>query len=321
MERAVLFNNVKTMAHGNLGIPLMVVVLLGMMTLPVPVFLLDVLFTFNIALSLVILLVCVYALRPMDFAAFPTVLLIATLLRLALNVASTRIVLLHGHEGGDAAGKVIESFGEVLIGGNYAVGLVVFAILMIINFAVVTKGAGRVSEVSARFTLDAMPGKQMAIDADLNAGLINQDEARHRREEVGQEADFYGSMDGASKFVKGDAIAGLLILFINLIGGIAIGMAQHALDFGSAIQTYALLTIGDGLVAQIPSLLLSTATAIIVTRVGKAQDMGTQVMAQLFTAPRALAVSGIILFLMGLIPGMPHLAFLTMGGIAVWLSW
>lgn len=321
MQRAVVFSNVRTLAHGNLGIPLMVIVLLGMMTLPVPVFLLDVLFTFNIALSLVILLVCVYAMRPMDFAAFPTVLLIATLLRLALNVASTRIVLLYGHEGGDAAGKVIESFGEVLIGGNYAVGLVVFAILMIINFAVVTKGAGRVSEVSARFTLDAMPGKQMAIDADLNAGIINQDEARHRREEVGQEADFYGSMDGASKFVKGDAVAGLLILFINLIGGIAIGMAQHSLNFAGAIQTYALLTIGDGLVAQIPSLLLSTATAIIVTRVGKAQDMGAQVIGQMFTAPRALAISGAILIMMGLIPGMPHLAFLTMGGVAVWLAW
>ena len=321
MERAAVFNNVKTLTSGNIGIPLMVIVLLGMMTLPVPVFLLDVLFTFNIALSLVILLVCVYAMRPMDFAAFPTVLLIATLLRLALNVASTRIVLLYGHEGGDAAGKVIESFGEVLIGGNYAVGLVVFAILMIINFAVVTKGAGRVSEVSARFTLDAMPGKQMAIDADLNAGIINQDEARHRREEVGQEADFYGSMDGASKFVKGDAVAGLLILFINLIGGIAIGMAQHGLNFGGAVQTYALLTIGDGLVAQIPSLLLSTATAIIVTRVGKAQDMGAQVIGQMFTAPRALAISGAILIMMGLIPGMPHLAFLAMGGIAVWLAW
>ncbi|QCF25687.1 flagellar biosynthesis protein FlhA [Hydrocarboniclastica marina] len=321
MQRAAVFNNMRTMAHGNLGIPLMVIVLLGMMTLPVPVFLLDVLFTFNIVLSLVVLLVCVYAMRPMDFAAFPTVLLIATLLRLALNVASTRIVLMNGHEGGDAAGKVIESFGAVLIGGNYAVGIVVFAILMIINFAVVTKGAGRVSEVSARFTLDAMPGKQMAIDADLNSGLIDQDEARLRREEVGQEADFYGSMDGASKFVRGDAIAGLLILFINLIGGIAIGMAQHSLNFSSAVETYALLTIGDGLVAQIPSLLLSTATAIIVTRVGKAQDMGTQVLGQLFTAPRALAISGGILVLMGLIPGMPHVAFLSMGGGAVWIAW
>ena len=224
MERALIFSNVKSLTKGNLGIPVMLMALLGMMTLPVPAFLLDVLFTFNIALSLVILLVCVYAMRPMDFAAFPTVLLVATLLRLALNVASTRVVLLHGHQGGDAAGKVIQSFGEVLIGGNYAVGLVVFAILMIINFVVVTKGAGRVSEVSARFTLDAMPGKQMAIDADLNAGLIDQDDAKSRREEIAQEADFYGSMDGASKFVRGDAMAGILILVINILGGVAIGM-------------------------------------------------------------------------------------------------
>ncbi|MDX1589318.1 MAG: flagellar biosynthesis protein FlhA [Oleiphilaceae bacterium] len=323
MDRAAAFTTFKGMANGNLAIPIMLMVLLGMMTMPVPVFLLDVLFTFNIALSIVVILVAVYAMRPMDFAAFPTVLLVATLLRLALNVASTRIVLLNGHEGGAAAGKVIESFGEVLIGGNYAVGLVVFAILMIINFVVVTKGAGRVSEVSARFTLDAMPGKQMAIDADLNAGLINQDEARERRAEVAGEADFYGSMDGASKFVRGDAIAGLLILFINLVGGIAIGMAQHGLDFSQATQNYALLTIGDGLVAQIPSLLLSTAAAIIVTRVGKSQEMSSQVIEQMFTSPRALGVAGGILILMGLIPGMPHVAFIGLGaicgGLAYWI--
>ncbi|MCG8516741.1 MAG: flagellar biosynthesis protein FlhA [Pseudomonadales bacterium] len=316
MDRALVLNNVKSLTRGNLGIPLMLIALLGMMILPMPTFLLDVLFTFNITLSIVILLVCVYALRPMEFAAFPTVLLVATLLRLALNVASTRIVLLNGHAGGDAAGKVIESFGAVLIGGNYAVGLVVFAILMIINFMVVTKGAGRVSEVSARFTLDAMPGKQMAIDADLNAGLINQDEAKHRREEIAQEADFYGSMDGASKFVKGDAIAGLLILLINIVGGVVIGMLQHGLDFTTAMQNYALLTIGDGLVAQIPSLLLSTSAAIMVTRVTTSQDMGSQIIQQMFSGPKALSIAAGILILLGLIPGMPHLAFLGLGGIA-----
>ncbi|PPK51984.1 flagellar biosynthesis protein FlhA [Marinobacter persicus] len=321
MDRSLVLNNVKTLTRGNFGVPLMLMGLLGMMILPMPAFLLDVFFTFNITLSIVILLVCVYALRPMEFASFPTVLLVATLLRLGLNVASTRIVLLEGHEGGDAAGKVIESFGEVLIGGNYAVGLVVFAILMIINFLVVTKGAGRVSEVSARFTLDAMPGKQMAIDADLNAGLINQDEAKHRREEIAQEADFYGSMDGASKFVKGDAVAGLLILAINIIGGIAIGMMQHGLDFGLAVERYALLTIGDGLVAQIPSLLLSTSAAIMVTRVTSSQDMGGQIIEQMFSAPKVLAIAATILIILGLIPGMPHIAFLGLGGIAGGAAW
>lgn len=324
MDRALVLNNVKSLTRGNLGVPIMLMGLLGMMILPMPAFLLDVFFTFNITLSIVILLVCVYALRPMEFASFPTVLLVATLLRLALNVASTRIVLLEGHEGGDAAGKVIESFGAVLIGGNYAVGLVVFAILMIINFLVVTKGAGRVSEVSARFTLDAMPGKQMAIDADLNAGLVNQDEAKHRREEIAQEADFYGSMDGASKFVKGDAVASLLILAINIIGGVAIGMLQHGLDFGLAMERYALLTIGDGLVAQIPSLLLSTSAAIMVTRVSTSQDMGGQILQQLFSAPKALAIAASILILLGLIPGMPHVAFLGLGGLAAagaWFIW
>ena len=324
MDRAVAIDQLrglKGMLDGNLAIPFMLMVLLGMMTLPIPVFLLDVAFTFNIALSLVIILVAIYAMRPMDFAAFPTVLLVATLLRLALNVASTRIVLLNGHEGGAAAGKVIESFGEVLIGGNYAVGLVVFAILMIINFIVVTKGAGRVSEVSARFTLDAMPGKQMAIDADLNAGLISQDEARDRRAEVAGEADFYGSMDGASKFVRGDAIAGLLILFINIVGGVSIGMFQHGLAFGQAVENYALLTIGDGLVAQIPSLLLSAAAAIIVTRVGKSQEVSSQVVEQMFSTPHAIGIAGGILIGLGLIPGMPSLAFLGLGAMAVGIAW
>ncbi len=321
VDRALVLNNVKSLTSGNLGVPLLLMALLGMMILPMPVFLLDVLFTFNITLSIVILLVCVYAMRPMEFAAFPTVLLVATLLRLALNVASTRIVLLNGHEGGAAAGKVIESFGEVLIGGNYAVGLVVFAILMIINFMVVTKGAGRVSEVSARFTLDAMPGKQMAIDADLNAGLINQDEAKARRSEIAEEADFYGSMDGASKFVKGDAIAGLLILFINIIGGVVIGMLQHDLAFVDAMRSYALLTIGDGLVAQIPSLLLSTSAAIMVTRVTTSQDMGQQILSQMFTAPRALGIAAAILIILGAIPGMPHVAFLGLGFLSAGLAY
>ena len=310
------FIQAKSLMSGNLGIPLMLLVLLGMMTLPVPAFLLDVFFTFNIALAIVVLMVSIYAGRPLDFAIFPSVLLVATLLRLALNVASTRVVLLEGHEGGAAAGKVIEAFGEVLVGGNYAVGLVVFLILMIINFVVVTKGAGRVSEVSARFTLDAMPGKQMAIDADLNAGLIDAEEAKRRRNDVANEADFYGSMDGASKFVKGDAIAGMLILIINILGGLAIGMAQHDLDFSRATEVYALLTIGDGLVAQIPSLLLSTATAIIVTRNNSDEDVGGQIFSQMFGTSRALAIASGVLILMGLIPGMPHLAFLGLGALA-----
>lgn len=320
VDRAEMMSNVRSnlsgLRHGALGVPILLLVMLGMMMLPVPPFLLDVLFTFNIALSLVVLLVCAYALRPLDFAVFPTILLIATLLRLALNVASTRVVLLYGHEGGDAAGKVIQAFGEVVIGGNYVVGLVVFAILMIINFVVVTKGAGRISEVSARFTLDAMPGKQMAIDADLNAGLIDQEQAKLRRTEVAQEADFYGSMDGASKFVRGDAVAGLLILFINIIGGLAIGMAQHGLSFADAGRIYVLLTIGDGLVAQIPSLLLSTAAAIMVTRVSTSEDMGAQVNRQMFASPKALAIAAAIMIIMGLIPGMPHFSFLSLGALA-----
>jgi flagellar biosynthesis protein FlhA len=295
--------------------------LLAMVVIPLPAILLDLFFTFNITLSLVVMLVVIYTLRPLDFSVFPSLLLIATLLRLSLNVASTRIVLLEGHTGGDAAGKVIEAFGAFVIGGNYAVGLVVFLILVIINFVVVTKGAGRVSEVSARFTLDAMPGKQMAIDADLNSGLINQEDARTRREEVAQEADFYGAMDGASKFVRGDAVAGILILFINIIGGLAIGMLQHDLDFSTALQNYVLLTIGDGLVAQIPSLLLSTSAAIIVTRVASAEDVGGQIVNQLFNTPKALVVTASVLFLMGIIPGMPNFAFLTLAAAAAGGAW
>ncbi|PTO62034.1 flagellar biosynthesis protein FlhA [Vibrio splendidus] len=299
-----------------IGAPVMVLATLAMVVLPIPAFLLDMFFTFNIALSMVVLLVSVYTRRPLDFAAFPTVLLIATLLRLALNVASTRVVLLHGHEGGDAAGNVIEAFGNVVIGGNYAVGLVVFLILMIINFMVVTKGAGRISEVSARFTLDALPGKQMAIDADLNAGLIDQDQARTRRFEVTKEADFYGSMDGASKFVKGDAIAGILILFINIIGGLTIGMVQFDLGFGEAIEIYTLLTIGDGLVAQIPSLLLSIAAAMMVTRQNTDEDMGQQLFFQLFDNPKSLMITAAILGIMGIVPGMPHFSFLSLAVVA-----
>ncbi|MFQ3207793.1 MAG: flagellar biosynthesis protein FlhA [Glaciecola sp.] len=298
----------KSIAAG-MGAPIVVLAIMGMVILPMPAILLDVLFSFNIALSLVIILVSVLTKRPIDFGIFPLVLLVATVLRLALNVASTRIVLLEGHEGGDAAGKVIQSFGEVVIGGNYVVGVVVFAILLIINFKVVTAGAGRISEVSARFTLDAMPGKQMAIDADLNAGYIDQDQARTRREEITSEADFYGSMDGASKFVKGDAIAGLFIMLINIVGGLFVGMFQHDLDFSTAMEVYTILTIGDGLVAQIPSLLLSVATAIIVTRENDSQEMGHEIREQLANR-KALYITSGILFIMGIVPGMPHMAFL-----------
>jgi flagellar biosynthesis protein FlhA len=305
----------------GLAAPVIVIMMLAMVVIPLPPLVLDMLFTFNIAFALVVLLVSVYAMRPLDFTVFPTILLIATLLRLALNIASTRVVLLEGHTGNAAAGKVIEAFGDFVIGGNYAVGLVVFAILVIINFVVVTKGAGRVSEVSARFTLDAMPGKQMAIDADLNAGLCSQDEARLRRTEVSQEADFYGSMDGASKFVRGDAIAGILILFINMIGGLLIGIFQHDLAAGVAMKNYTLLTIGDGLVAQIPSLVLSTATAIIVTRVSTSESMSSQVFSQMFNDPRALIVSAVIMGLIGVIPGMPNVAFLTIAAIAGGLAY
>lgn len=316
MDFKQLADKIKNSFNNGLGIPIAILALLAMVVVPLPPFLLDVFFTFNIALSLVVLFVTLYSNRPLDFAIFPTVILLATLFRLSLNIASTRIILLEGHNGGAAAGHVIESFGEFVIGGNFTVGLVVFAILVVINFVVITKGAGRVAEVSARFTLDSMPGKQMAIDADLNAGLITQEEAQLRRVEITSEADFYGSMDGASKFVRGDAIASIVILFINLIGGFAIGMGQHDMDFGNAVEVYTLLTLGDGLVAQIPSLLLSTATAIIVTRVsGDKRDMSEQVQSQILTNPRALAMSAGIVGVFGLIPGMPNVAFLTFAAV------
>lgn len=305
----------------GLGIPAGVLALLAMVVLPLPPLALDLLFTFNIALSLMIVVAVFTVRKPLDFAIFPTVLLIATLFRLALNVASTRVVLMDGHQGTGAAGHVIESFGEFVIGGNYAVGIVVFIILTIINFVVITKGAGRISEVSARFTLDAMPGKQMAIDADLNAGLINQDEARARRVEVRSEADFYGSMDGASKFVRGDATAGLLILIINIVGGLAIGTMMHDMPLGEAAKVYALLTIGDGLVAQIPALLLATAVAVIVTRMSRDQDMGGEVARQLVAEPRLLGIASGVLGLLGLIPGMPNVIFLSMAALAGGAAW
>lgn len=311
----------KAIMRSGIGVPLGVMAILAMVIVPMPPFLLDVLFTFNIALSLVIVMAVFYVARPLEFGVFPTILLLATLLRLALNVASTRVVLLHGHTGSAAAGKVIESFGEFVIGGNYAVGVVVFLILTIINFVVVTKGSGRISEVSARFTLDAMPGKQMAIDADLNAGLISQDEARKRRQEVREEADFYGSMDGASKFVRGDATAGIMILVINVLGGIAIGMLAHNLSFSAASKTYVLLSIGDGLVAQIPALLLSTAVAIIVTRMSRAQDMGGELGKQLFGNPKALMVAAALLGIMGVVPGMPNVAFLLGAALCGYVAW
>jgi len=313
MDLTKLRSILTMLGKAELGAPFVIIMILAMVMLPLPTFLLDIFFTFNISFSLIILLVVVYTLRPLDFASFPTVILLATLLRLALNVASTRVVLLEGHNGGDAAGKVIEAFGAFVIGGNFAVGLVVFTILVIVNFVVVTKGAGRVAEVGARFTLDAMPGKQMAIDADLNSGLITQDQARERRAEVAMEADFYGSMDGASKFVRGDAIAGIIILFVNIIGGLSIGMLQHGLTFADAGEKYVLLTIGDGLVAQIPSLLLSTASALVVTKVGAtSQNIGQQVSAQLFDNPKALMITSGIMGALGLIPGMPNLVFIML---------
>ena len=299
----------------GLGAPLVMMLLLAMIVLPLPPFALDLLFTFNIALAIIVLLAAVYASRPLDFAVFPTVLLISTLMRLGLNVASTRVVLLEGHTGTGAAGNVIEAFGEFVVGGSYAVGLVLFTILVVINFVVVTKGAGRISEVTARFTLDAMPGKQMAIDADLNAGLISQDDALRRREEVGQEADFYGAMDGASKFVRGDAVAGILILFINILGGFAIGTLQHGLSAGQAAENYVLLTIGDGLVAQIPSMVLSTAAAIVVTRMSGAADMGAEVTKQLTANPKVLFVTAGVIGVMGVVPGMPNLVFLSIAAL------
>jgi flagellar biosynthesis protein FlhA len=299
-------------ARNGLGVPLLVMVVLAMMVLPLPAFLLDVFFTFNISLSIMILLAVIYVRRALEFATFPTVLLGATLLRLGLNVASTRIVLINGHTGSHAAGHVIAAFGQFVVGGNYAVGMVVFTVLVIINFVVITKGAGRISEVRARFTQDDMPGRQMAIDADLNAGIITQAEAIVRRQEVREEADFYGAMDGASKFVRGDAVAGILIVFINLFGGTIIGAAQHGMSIADAGRTYALLTIGDGLVAQIPALLLSVAVAILVTRVSRPHDMSQQIMSQVLGQPKALGVTSGILTLLGIIPGMPNLVFLGM---------
>ncbi|HCL93823.1 MAG TPA: flagellar biosynthesis protein FlhA, partial [Gammaproteobacteria bacterium] len=305
---------VKSILTG-LGTPMVMLLLLVMIVLPLPPVALDLLFTFNIALAIIVLLASIYAARPLEFAVFPSVLLISTLLRLGLNVASTRVVLLEGHTGTAAAGNVIEAFGDFVVGGSYAVGLVLFTILVVINFVVVTKGAGRISEVTARFTLDAMPGKQMAIDADLNAGLIGQDEALRRRDEVSREADFYGAMDGASKFVRGDAVAGILILLINILGGFAIGTLQHDLSASQAAENYILLTIGDGLVAQIPSMLLSTAAAIIVTRMSGAQDMGAAVTSQLTNNPRVLIVTAGVIGLMGIVPGMPNLVFLSVAAL------
>jgi flagellar biosynthesis protein FlhA len=301
--------------------PLVVVMILAMMVLPLPAFALDLLFTFNIAMALMVMMVAAYMTKPLDFAAFPSVILLTTLLRLSLNVASTRVVLLEGHAGPGAAGKVIESFGHFLIGGNFAVGLIVFAILVVINFIVVTKGAERIAEVGARFTLDAMPGKQMAIDADLNAGLIDDKEAKRRRVEVAEEAEFFGSMDGASKYVRGDAMAGLLILFINIIGGFIIGVAQHDLSAAQAADSYILLAVGDALVAQIPALLISVAAAMVVSRVGKEHDVGSQIAKQVFDSPRSLAITSGVIGALGLIPGMPNLVFLAMAvalGYAAW---
>ncbi|TJY62841.1 flagellar biosynthesis protein FlhA [Sinimarinibacterium sp. CAU 1509] len=312
----------ETIRRSGLAAPLLLMSILAMMVIPLAPAVLDLMFTMNITLSIVILLSVIYVMRPLEFSAFPTVMLFATLLRLALNVASTRVVLLNGHEGGAAAGRVIEAFGAFVIGGNYAVGLVVFVILTIVNFMVVTKGAERVSEVSARFVLDALPGRQMAIDADLNAGLLTREEAKIRREDVRSEADFYGSMDGASKFVRGDALAGILILVINIVGGLLIGTMQHGLAIGEAAKVYTLLTIGDGLVAQVPALLVSTAVAVLVTRMSRQADMSTQVVAQLFSSPRVLAVTAGVLGIVGMIPGMPNVVFLLLAavcGVSAWV--
>ena len=315
--------NVKETQWQVLAGPVLIMTILAMMILPLPTFVLDLLFTFNIVLSIMILLVAMFTQNTLEFSAFPTVLLFSTLLRLALNVASTRVILMHGHTGSEAAGQVVEAFGHFLVGGNFAIGIIVFVILIIINFMVITKGAGRIAEVGARFSLDGMPGKQMAIDADLNAGLIGEEEAKRRRKEVTQEADFYGSMDGASKFVRGDAIAGLLIMAINIIGGLVIGVMQHDMSAGVAGETYTLLTIGDGLVAQIPGLVISTAAGVVVTRVANDQDVGEQMVGQLFTSPRVIVLAAGVIGLLGLIPGMPNFVFLlftaALLGIAWWL--
>jgi flagellar biosynthesis protein FlhA len=316
-----LQNYIKRAGLVSMAGPVLIVMILAMMVLPLPPMLLDILFTFNIAVSIMVLLVSMNTTKPLDFAVFPTVLLITTLLRLSLNVASTRIVLLEGHTGPDAAGKVIESFGHFLVGGNYAVGIVVFSILVVINFVVITKGAGRIAEVGARFTLDAMPGKQMAIDADLNAGLIGEDVARKRRAEIAQEADFYGSMDGASKFVRGDAVAGIIILLINIVGGLIVGVLQHDLSIDVAAKNYTLLTIGDGLVAQIPALVISTAAGIVVSRVSSDENIGQQLVGQLFKQPQVIMLTAAIIGTMGLIPGMPHFAFLLLAGAMGGLAW
>ncbi len=312
---------IKENLQKGLGTPLLLIGMLAMVILPLPPLLLDIFFTFNITFALIILLVTVYSEKPLDFSIFPLVILIATLLRLSLNVASTRVVLLHGHEGGDAAGKVIQSFGEVVIGGNFAVGLVVFIILIIINFVVITKGAGRIAEVGARFTLDSMPGKQMAIDADLNAGLIDQEEAKVRRKEITSEADFYGAMDGASKFVRGDAVAGILITVINIVGGFLIGVIQHDLTMAQSAEIFVLLTIGDGLVAQIPSLILSSAAGILVTRENKSEKISQQFNNQMFNKTTLLLIAAVILGLIGIVPGMPHFAFLSFGAILGGIVW
>lgn len=301
--------------------PVLILLILSMMVLPLPPFILDLLFTFNIALSIMVLLVAMFTQRTLDFAAFPTILLFSTLLRLSLNVASTRIILLEGHTGSAAAGRVVEAFGHFLVGGNFAIGIVVFIILVLINFMVITKGAGRIAEVGARFVLDGMPGKQMAIDADLNAGLIGEDEAKKRRAEVTQEADFYGSMDGASKFVRGDAIAGLIIMVINIVGGLLVGVVQHNMAMGQAAESYTLLTIGDGLVAQIPALVISTAAGVIVTRVSTDQDVGQQMVTQLFNNPRVMVLSAAVLGLIGMVPGMPNFVFLLFTAALLGLAW
>ncbi len=301
--------------------PMLVVAILAMMVLPLPPLVLDAFFTINIAVALMVMMVAAYMVRPLDFAAFPSVLLLTTLMRLSLNVASTRVVLLEGHTGPGAAGAVIEAFGHFLIGGNFAVGLIVFAILVVINFVVVTKGSERIAEVSARFTLDAMPGKQMAVDADLNAGLIDEREAKRRRAEIGEEAEFFGSMDGASKFVRGDAVAGILILLINIFGGFAIGILQHDLSASQAANSYILLAVGDALVAQIPGLLISVAAAMVVSRVGKDKDIGKQIVGQMFVSPQVLGVTAAIMFILGIIPNMPHLVFLSIAAVLAYGAW
>ncbi len=321
MNMNLLFDRLKNLNAKTVAGPVFIVMLLAMMILPLPAIALDLLFTFNIALSILVLLIGLQTTKPLDFLAFPTVLLITTMLRLSLNVASTRLVLTEGHTGPSAAGKVIEAFGHFLIGGNYAVGIVVFIILTIINFTVVTKGAGRIAEVGARFTLDAMPGKQMAIDADLNSGLIGQEQARQRRTDIAQEAEFYGAMDGASKYVRGDAVAGILVIVVNIVGGLIVGMLQHDLSLATAAKNYTMLTIGDGLVAQIPSLVISVAAGIVISRVANHQDLGTQLTKQLFSNPKVLNITAIIMGGMGLIPGMPNLAFLLLAGVLAGIAY